>query len=289
MATFSNFFRNVISLLTILGLITLTACHRKEAPNTIKVGVMAGPESELMEVAKEVALKQYGLNVKIVNFTDYNMPNAALNDGSIDANMFQHLSFLAFQIKARGYKITPIDKTFVFPMGLYSKTITNLSQIKNGSKVGIPNDPSNEGRALLLLQKAGLITLSSGSGMDATVRDVSSNPHNLKIIALDAAELPRSLYDLSLAAINTNYAIPAGLFPTKDALVIEGPDSPYANLVVVRTADKNSPQFKELIEALHSKEVIEEAKKLFGADVVPAWKVNTSLRKASRKFVVNQS
>ncbi len=250
----------------------LSACQSKESPNTIKVGTIAGPETDLMKVAKEVMKKQYGINLKIVTFTDYTMPNVALNDGSIDANMFQHVPYLENQIKHRGFKLVPIGKVFVYPMGLYSDKINQLSDLKNGAKVGIPNDPSNESRALLLLQKAGLITLKPGVGTDATPMDIASNPKNLKFVELSAAQLPRSLSDVAVAAINTNYAVPAGLSPSKNALYTEGPDSPYANVVVVRAADKNNPKLKDLVAALHSPQVLAKAKQLFGDDAIPAWK-----------------
>ena len=140
-------FRKILAILAAgLLAISLTACQQKEAKNTIRVGTIAGPETQLMEVAKRVALKRYGLHVKIITFSDYNTPNEALADGSLDANMFQHVPYLKAQIKARGYKIIPIGKNFVYPVGLYSKKITQLSQLKDGAKIAIPNDPTKEAR-----------------------------------------------------------------------------------------------------------------------------------------------
>lgn len=261
----------IISVLLVAGL-ALAACHSKEAKNTIKVGTIAGPETQLMDVAIKVAKKRYGLNVVDVPFSDYNTPNEALNDGSLDANMFQHVPYLNAQIKAHGYKIVPIGKTFVYPMGIYSKKITSLSQLKEGDKVAIPNDPSNEARALLLLQKAKLIRLKPGAGFNATPIDIASNPKHLQFVELGAAQLPRSLSDVTIAAINTNYAIPAGLSPAKDALFVEGPDSPYANIVAAREDNKNDPRLKELVEALHSQEVLKAAKHIFGDGAIAAWR-----------------
>src|SRR3990167_7669231 len=142
-------------------LVLVISCSSKESPNQISVGVVAGPESQIMEVAKEVALKKYGLHVKVVDFSDYVTPNTALAQGNIDANAYQHLPFLEAQIKANHYQMVPVGKTFLYPMGLYSKKIQSLSQLQDGAQIAVPNDPSNEARALLLLQKAGLIELKS--------------------------------------------------------------------------------------------------------------------------------
>ncbi|MCX7125717.1 MAG: MetQ/NlpA family ABC transporter substrate-binding protein [Gammaproteobacteria bacterium] len=162
----------------------------------------------------------------------YSTPNQALEDGDLDANAFQHYPFLLSQIKAHGYSFAPVGDTFLYPMGLYSKKVNQLSDLKEGAKVAIPNDPSNEARALLLLQKAGLITLKPKATINATIQDVESNPKQLKLVSLDAAQLPRVLEDVAVAAINTNYAIPAGLSPSH-ALFSEQSDSPYMNLIVV--------------------------------------------------------
>jgi D-methionine transport system substrate-binding protein len=259
----------IVSTVLILG---LTACHQKEAKNTIRVGTIAGPETQLMEVAKEVALQRYGLNVKIITFSDYNTPNEALANGDLDANAFQHIPYLDAQIKARGYKIVPIAKTFIYPMGIYSKKITKLAELTDGAKVAVANDPSNESRALLLLQAAKLITLKPNAGFNATKLDIASNPKHLQIVALDAAQLPRALSDVTLAVINTNYAIPVGLSPTKDALFVESTHSPYANIIAARADNKDDPRLKQLVSAFQSPEVMAEAKKLFGDGAIAAWK-----------------
>lgn len=268
--------KKIISAIFLLSLIwVLSACSKQESPDTIKVGTVEGPEVQLLEAAQQEALKRYGLHVKIVAFSDYNTPNAALNDGTIDADVFQHLPFLQSQIKARGYRIIPIAKTFIFPMGIYSKKIAQLSQLPNNVKVAVPNDPSNEARALLLLQKAKLITLKPGVNTNATPIDVVQNPKNLKIIELDAAELPRVLNDVSLAVINTNYAVPAGLRPTKDALFLEDKNSYYVNIIAIREKDKENPKILQFIQAFHSQPVIEKANQLFGNDAIPAWLPST--------------
>lgn len=261
-------FCKVLFLFLFLGL-GLWGC-RNNQPATLKVGTISGPETELMETAQAVAKKQYDLNFKIVAFNDYNLPNAALNDGSIDANVFQHSLFLQQQLNDHHYNLVTIGKTFVYPMGIYSKKIKRLADLDDGSHVAIPNDPSNESRALLLLEKAKLIELDHNAGVDITPVDIKSNPFNLVITALDAANLPRALDDVDLAVINTNYAIPSGLSPNK-ALFLEDKDSPYANLVVVRVNDKNDPRLQQLVASLHSPQVIAKAKELFGDGAVPAF------------------
>lgn len=263
-------------VLVMLCATLLAACHSsQENKDTIKVGTITGPETQLMEVAQQVAKQKYGLNVKIVEFTDYIQPNTALNDGSIDANMFQHQPFLDQQIKDRHFKIVAIAKTFVYPMGIYSKKIKDLAQIPAGALVAIPNDPSNEGRALLLLQKAGLIQLKPGTGLYAGPNDVGTNPKHLKFKELDAAQLARSLDDVNIAVINTNYAIPAGLSPTKDAILHEDSDSPYANIVVVRENELNDPRVKQLVAAIQSPEVLKAAQEIFNGQAIAAWQTHS--------------
>ena len=211
------------------------------------------------------------LTLKIVEFTDYVLPNQALADGSIDANMFQHQPYLEQAIAAKRFQLSPIGKTFIYPMGIYSNKIKHLNELKTNAIVAIPNDPSNEARALLLLDKAGIIKLKPGHTLNVTPHDIVANPKQIQIKELDAAQLPRVLNDVDLATINTNYAMIANLLPSRDALFIESTDSPYANIVVVRTADKNNPKFVKLMEALHYHRVVDRAKILFQGQAIPAW------------------
>jgi D-methionine transport system substrate-binding protein len=263
--------RNWFKLLCLsFGVLLLSACGSHDK-NTLRIGTISGPETDLMQVAQKVAKDKYGLNLKIVEFTDYIQPNAALNDGSIDANMFQHKPYLDQQITDRHYKIVSIAKTFVFPMGIYSSKIKNIQDIPAGSLVAIPNDPSNEGRALLLLQKAGLITLKKNAALYATPMDIESNPKKLTFKELDAAQLSRSLSDVGIAVINTNYAVPAGLSPTKDAIFHEDKTSPYANLIVIREDESNDPRMKQLTAAFQSDEVLKAANTIFNGQAIPAW------------------
>jgi D-methionine transport system substrate-binding protein len=258
--------------LLIIGasIVSLVACQAHDK-NVLKVGTISGPETELMEVAKEVAKNKYHLNIDIVEFTDYVQPNAALNDGDIQANMFQHQPYLDQQIKDHNYKLITVGKTFVYPMGMYSRKIKAPQDITTHAIVAIPNDPSNEGRALLLLQKAGLIHLKTEAGLFATPSDIDNNPKQLKFKELDAAQLARSLQDVDAAVINTNFAVPAGLSPTKDAIFHEGPDSPYANIIVIREDEKDDPRVKQLVASLQSDEVAQAAKKIFNDQAIPAW------------------
>lgn len=259
------------SFFAILFILFLSACQPGDKKNTLKVGVIAGPEAQLMEMAKKIAKEKYGLNIQVVEFTDYIEPNTALMDGSIDANMFQHQPFLDQQIRDRGYKLITLGKTFVYPMGVYSQKIKNLDQLPQNAIVAIPNDPSNEGRALLLLQKAGLIRISEAAGLYAVLGNITENQKRLNFKELDAAQLARSLPDVDIAVINSNYAIPAGLSPAKDAIYHEDKDSPYANIIVARENEMNDPRMKQLVEAIQSEEVAAEAKKIFNDQAIAAW------------------
>lgn len=272
--------KKTVALIAIIGILAALAAGcggQKAAPaaapaekKTIKVGVTAGPHAEIMETVKKVAAKD-GLHIQIIEFNDYMTPNIALNQGDIDANSYQHQPWLDQQIKDRNYNIVAIGKTVIFPMGIYSTKIKSLNDLKNGASVAIPNDPSNGGRALLILAKAGLIKIRPEAGIKASVADIADNPKNLKIKELDAAQIPRSLDDVDAAAINTNYAIVAGLVPTKDAIVIEDADSPYANLIAVRTKDKDNPVFQKLLKAYRSPEVKQWIEEKYKGSFVPAW------------------
>jgi len=259
-----------------------SACQEKTGPNTVTVGTIAGPETRLMRVAKRVAKRCFGLDIKIMAFSDYNTPNAALSNGSLDANAFQHIPYLKSQIKAHGYKIVSVGKTFLYPMAIYSHSIKKLSQLKLRAKVAIPNDPSNEARALLLLQSAKLIRLRPGADINATPIDILKNPKRLQFVPLDAAELPRTLRSVAIAVINTNYAIPAGLSPSKDALYEESPHSPYTNVIVARKDDANTRKIKALVSAFQSPQVVAEAKRLFGDGAVAGFQPKACVKEGAR-------
>lgn len=220
----------------------------------LKIGVTAGPHAQIFEQVKKVAEKD-GLKIQIVEFSDYIQPNAALAAGDLDANSYQHKPFLDQQVKDRGYKLVSAGYTVNFPIGIYSKKVKNLKDLKDGARFGIPNDPTNGGRVLLLLQEKGLIKLRPEAGLKATPLDVIDNPKKIRFVELDAAQLPRSLDDLDISAINTNFALSAGLNPGKDAIALEAAKSPYVNLLAVREQDKDKPWVAKLIKAYQSEEI----------------------------------
>jgi D-methionine transport system substrate-binding protein len=201
------------------------------------------------------------------------LPNEALSKGDIDANAFQHKPYLDQQIKDRGYKLVAAGNTFVYPIAGYSKKIKSLDELQPGSQVAIPNDPTNLGRSLLLLQKVGLIKLKDGVGLLPTALDVIENPKNLKLVELEAPQLPRSLDDaqIALAVINTTYASQIGLTPAKDGIFVEDKDSPYVNLIVTREDNKDAENVKKFVQAYQSDEVYQEANKVFNGGAVKGW------------------
>jgi D-methionine transport system substrate-binding protein len=261
--------RFILKFAAALSAVTLFAgvAHADEA---IKMGVTGGPHAQIMEVVKQVAAKN-GLKITVVEFSDYVQPNAALAAGDLDANSYQHLPYLDAQVKDRGYKLIRIADTVTFPMGIYSKKLKSLAELQPGARIAVPNDPTNGGRALLLLQKQGLLKLRADAGLKATPLDVVDNPKKLKIVELDAAQIPRSLGDVDAAAINTNFAMEAGLKPKSDAIAIEDPKGPYANIIAIRAADKDKPWVAKLVAAYHSLEVKQYIEGKYAGAVIAAW------------------
>lgn len=243
------------------------------ANEKIKIGVTPGAHEEVMEQVVKVAATK-GLDIEIVSFSDYVIPNQALDDGDLQANSFQHKPYLDNQIKDRGYDLSVVGYNILTPMGIYSDKIKDLSELKDGAEVGIPNDPTNGGRALLVLQSEGLIKVDPAAGLSVSPLDVIENPKNIKFVELDAAQLPRSLADLDASAINTNYALEAGLNPIKDSIAIEGNDSPYANVIVTRTQDKDAPWVKTLVEAYHDDAIREFIETKYQGSVLPVFKIS---------------
>ncbi|RXT15207.1 MetQ/NlpA family ABC transporter substrate-binding protein [Ammoniphilus sp. CFH 90114] len=236
----------------------------------IKVGVTAGPHEEVMEKVKEVAAKD-GLEIEIVAFNDYVQPNKVLAEGELDANSFQHEPYLERFKADHNLDLVKLANNINFPMGLYSTKIKDVSELEDGAQVGLPNDPTNGARALQLFEEAGLIKLKEGVGVKATIHDIAENPKNLKFKELEAAFIPKALDDLAVAAINTNFAMEHGYVPTKDSIFIEPSDSPWVNLIAVRTADKDRPEFQKLVKAYHSDEVKKFIEEHFQGSVVPSW------------------
>jgi D-methionine transport system substrate-binding protein len=223
-----------------------------------------------MEVAARIAKEEYDLNVEIIEFTDYVTPNAALADGSLDANAYQHEPYMQAMVNDRGYDFAIAGYTFVYPIGAYSEKYDSIDELPDGAQIALPNDPSNEGRALILMHNEGLITLNDPTFLEATPIDIAENPRNFRFREIEAAQLPRVLPDVDMAFINNTFAQPAGL-SLDDALIKEGPESPYVNLIAVRSGDEEREEIRQLVDAYQRDEVIEKAEELFKGAAVPGW------------------
>jgi D-methionine transport system substrate-binding protein len=236
----------------------------------LKVGASPTPHAEILAQIKPLLSKE-GIDLQIIEFQDYVQPNLALAEGELNANFFQHVPYLTEFSHDHKLDLTYIAKVHIEPMGIYSKKIKSLKELGNKATVAIPNDPTNGGRALLLLQNAKLITLRKDAGLSATELDIVKNPKGLQVKPLEAAQLPRTLTDVDVAVINTNYALPANLIPAKDALFIENNNSPYANILAVRAKDKNNPALKKLAKALTSKTVKDFILTQYKGSIVPVF------------------
>lgn len=235
----------------------------------VRVGATPGPHAQILEAVKPIAARK-GIDLQVVEFSDYVVPNEALSSGELEANSFQHQPYLDNQKADRGYRIESVAQTVNFPMGVYSKRHKSFDAVPAGGTVAIPNDPTNGGRALLLLQDKGLLTLKPNVGFKPSVADITGNPKRLRIIEVDAAQTPRSLDDVDAAAVNTNYATAAGLKPG-DAILKEEPKGPYVNVIAVRSADKDKPWVKTLVESYRSPEVKTFIESKFGGAVLTSW------------------
>ena len=220
----------------------------------LRVGASPEPHGTLLSLIVD-QLAEQGITLEIVEFTDYVMPNEALQAGEIEANYFQHLPYLESYNNEHGYNLVSAGGIHIEPMALYSTKYDSLEAIPDGATIAIPNDPTNEGRALLLLESAGLIELDDEAGIEAVPADVTSNPHGYRFSEIEAASLPRVLDDADAAVINGNYAIPAGLIATRDGLYVEGGDSPYVNVIAVRNGEEDNAAVQALVEALKSEKV----------------------------------
>jgi len=251
-----------------LGAAFVTPVLAQDKP--LKVGVTAGPHAQILDVVKQEAAKQ-GLQLQVIEFSDYVQPNAALSAGDLDINSYQHQPYLDSANADRGYKLVSIGKTVVFPIGIYSKKVKSLADLKDGAQIGIPNDPTNGGRALLLLQEQGLIKLNPSAGLKATPIDIIENPRKLRFVELDAAQLPRSLDDVDASAVNTNFAMEAGLDPNKDAIARESAESPYANVLVVREQDKDRADLLKFVKIYQSPATKAFIQEKYKGAVTAAW------------------
>ncbi|MCL1602439.1 MetQ/NlpA family ABC transporter substrate-binding protein [Succinatimonas hippei] len=256
----------IVAALSAAVLCSVSAANAGE----ISVGVTPVPHGEVMEFVKPIVAKQ-GVDLKIVEFNDYVQPNLATDDGELDANYFQHRPYLEEFTKDHGINLVEVAAVHIEPMGVYSKQIKKINELKDGAVIAIPNDPTNGGRALLLLNKAGVITLEDPTDITATVMDIKDNPKNIEIRELEAAQLPRALEDVDAAVINTNFAMQADLIPQRDAIVIEGADSPYVNILVANPESAKKEDMKILIKAVQSEETRAFIEKQYKGAVLPAF------------------
>lgn len=277
-------FKKLLTATALASVFALTACKEEKkaeaapaaapqpAAQTIKVGVMSGPEHQVAEIAAKVAKEKYNLEVKFVEFNDYALPNPAVSKGDLDINAMQHKPYLDSDTEANNIKnLVIVGNTFVYPLAGYSKTIKNVADLKEGAKVAVPNDPSNQGRALILLDKQGLIKLKDNTNLKATPLDIAENPKNLQIIPVDTAVAARALDDVELAVVNNTYAGQVGLNATEHGVFVESKDSPYVNIIVARDDNKDSAAVQNFVKSYQTEEVYNEAKKHFKDGVVKGW------------------
>ncbi|WP_086981294.1 MetQ/NlpA family ABC transporter substrate-binding protein [Vibrio aphrogenes] len=256
-------------LLVLPLLLGLAACGDK-ASNTIKIGATAGPHAQVVEAVAQEAEKQ-GIHVEVVTFSDYITPNAALADGTIDLNSYQHQPFLDNYNANNEKQLVSIGRSILMRMGIYSDQYRSVDALPVGATITIPNDPTNGGRALLLLEEAGVITLKPGLGDKATVYDVVENPKNLQFIEMDAAQLPRTLSDAAASVITMNYVMSSGLDPQKQGIYLEPKDAKLAVMVIAaRAQDKDNPTYKKIVDIYHSPAVTDFIHHTFNGTIEPA-------------------
>ncbi|WP_294614969.1 methionine ABC transporter substrate-binding lipoprotein MetQ [uncultured Gilliamella sp.] len=297
--------KNLAVITTLVSTLFLTGCDNGKQSivtdnkstesatvNSLKVGVIAGADQEEAEVAQQQAKERYNLDVELVIFNDYVTPNRALNDGLIDVNVFQHKPYLDEQMKERGYKLAVVGNTFVFPIASYSKKLKPIASsdettegvkvtsprgeiylIPANATIAIPNDPTNLGRALLLLQHEGMLTVDKSKGLLPTVLDITSNPYNYKIVELEAPMLPRSLDDpqIDLAIINNTFAAPENLIPSKNGIFVEDKQSPYINVIVAREENKDDENVKNFVKSYQTEAVAKKADEIFKGGAIRGW------------------
>jgi len=247
----------------------LAAPALAQTTQVVRIGVSPGPHAEILEKVKPLLAKQ-GIDLKIIEFSDYVVPNQALDAGELEANSFQNQPYLDNQVKDRGFKLVSAGLTVNFPLGIYSAKYKDWAQVPDGATIAIQNDPTNGGRSLLLLQDKGVIKLKDGVGFKPSPADIISNPKKLKVIEIEAAQTPRSLADVAAAAINTNYAVDAKIEPTS-AILREDPKGPYVNIIAVRAVDKDKPWVKTLVDTYHTPEIKAFVAERFKGSVLAGW------------------
>ena len=269
--------RTTLAAVATATLLGLTACGGGEAElsaadEPLRVGASPVPHAEILRFVDEELADDAGLDLEIVEFTDYVQPNVALDDGSLDANYFQTVPYLEEQEASAGYDFTALEPVHIEPLGIYSESLTDLADLPDGATVAIPNDPTNAARALRLLEANDLITLADTGDAAPTALDIEANPKDLEIQQVEAAQLPRSLADVDAAVINGNYAIDADLSPAEDALALEEAEgNPNANLLVVRSGNEDAERIVQLEELLHSDEVRQFIEETYAGAVLPAF------------------
>lgn len=248
---------------------TDTGSSASKEKKEITLGVTPGPHAEIAEQVKKEAAKE-GIIIRIMEFSDYITPDVALSNKEIDMNSYQHKPYMDNLVHDKGLKITAVGTTIIAPIGLYSHNIKSLDEIKDGDTVAVPNDPTNGARGILLLQQAGLIKVKEGV-IYPTSTDVAENPKHLQIKELEAAQIPRSLDDVTFAAINTNFAMDAGLDPVHDAILREGKDSPYANILAVHEDDAADPTLQKVVQIYQSEPIKKYIEAHFNGSLIPAF------------------
>lgn len=243
---------------------------KNEKEVVLKVGASPEPHSKMLELVKD-DLKEEGIKLEITEFADYVLPNMSLSDGEIDANFFQHEPYLESFNEEKKTDLVSLGSVHIEPMGVYSEKVKSIDELADGAKVAIPNDATNGARALLLLEKNGLIKLDENAGFNATEKDITENSKNLKFQALDAATLPRTIDDFDIAVINGNYALQGGYNPVEDALLLEENSSPYGNIIAIRKGDEDREELKALLDALQSEKIKKYIEDTFDGAVIPAF------------------
>lgn len=272
--------KKTLAILSLLALLfTLAACGSEEAPaangepTVIKLGVV-GESNEAWQVAKKTLADQ-NIDLQIVSFSDYTLPNQALSDGEIDLNAFQHYAYLRNDCEKNGYDLTVIGETVIAPLGLFSQKISDISELKEGDKIAIPSDVTNGGRSLKVLEGAGVIEVDPAAGYTPFVTDITSNPLNIEFIEVEASLTAGLLPDVTAAMINSGHAVDNGLIPSQDAIylepVAEGADNPYINVIVARTEDKDNEAFKKVVAAYQTDEVIKVIEEVSKGSSIPVW------------------
>jgi D-methionine transport system substrate-binding protein len=260
----------LLSAAPLLSVMALPAPGHAEE-KTIKVGIMAGEDEDVWKVVTAEAAKA-DLTIETVVFNDYTQPNEALEQGDVDANAFQHKPYLDNQVETRGYHIVPVGYTAVWPIGLYSRKAKSVAELPEGAVIGVPNDPSNEGRALRLLQSQGVIKLKDGTGILATIADITENPKNVEIKELDAGVVGRAIDDLDAAVVNTDWALKSGLKPETDRIAQEPvEDNPYRNFIAVKAGSENEPWVKKLVAAYQNPVVKAEFDRVYKGTGIAAY------------------